>query len=307
MALQELVRYSHRPEKANTQGVIVEAAQKLLKELGPRCPINTVLAEAGCSKGAVYHYFLSFDEVKAQAILEDSEVALVFLGIGEQESGSVREAVIRKLDELGKEADSDEEQFKNRRLGEIIFQRYEGQMAVESVVAQNSAGVDGSPGIRLSEIGRRLIDGAAVTYKRFGIRASTDDIADAAGLTKGAFCSNFEGKKDFELAMIGNAQRQLAASFGEEGKKGRLIGAVDKALKDPCIRVFASFLGLPETNPDYRKINLAVAGILGLLVDRLGKETAQRLVGALVFDKFKGRGHFAREVYRIRAKLLRTT
>ena len=55
---------SFRPEAASTQGVIVEAAQKLLKELGPRCPIGMVLAEANFSKGAFYHHFQGFEEVK---------------------------------------------------------------------------------------------------------------------------------------------------------------------------------------------------------------------------------------------------
>ena len=61
---------------------------------------------------------------------------------------------------------------------------------------------------------RQLLDAAAVVFAARGYHAaSIDDIADAAGFTKGAVYSNFASKEDLFLALIRERQAQMLEAF----------------------------------------------------------------------------------------------
>lgn len=54
-----------------------------------------------------------------------------------------------------------------------------------------------------SETRRRLVDAAATVFANRGFaRATLDEVAEVAGLTKGAVYSNFAGKADLALAVL---------------------------------------------------------------------------------------------------------
>ena len=58
----------------------------------------------------------------------------------------------------------------------------------------------------------RLLNAAALLFTRLGFAgASIDDIADAAGCTKGAFYANFGSKEDAYLALMERHGREAAA------------------------------------------------------------------------------------------------
>ena len=70
----------------------------------------------------------------------------------------------------------------------------------------------------------RLLDAAAVVFARKGIEAaSLDEVAEAAGYTKGAIYSNFASKTDLIAALMDRRiARQAAAA--EVGLRGRDVG-----------------------------------------------------------------------------------
>jgi AcrR family transcriptional regulator len=67
-----------------------------------------------------------------------------------------------------------------------------------------------------------LVDAAAEIFALRGFHAaSLDEIAEAAGFTRGAIYSNFEGKEDLLLAVLeGYSRRQLDAFAGELERAG---------------------------------------------------------------------------------------
>src|SRR5712691_3898321 len=61
---------------------------------------------------------------------------------------------------------------------------------------------------------QQLRDAAAVVFSARGYHAaSLDEIADAAGFTKGAVYSNFASKEDLFLALIRERQTQMLEAF----------------------------------------------------------------------------------------------
>ncbi len=62
-----------------------------------------------------------------------------------------------------------------------------------------------------------LLDAAAIVFARDGYHgASLDDVAAAAGFTKGAVYSNFKNKEDLFLALIDYRNAQMTAAFSAE-------------------------------------------------------------------------------------------
>jgi AcrR family transcriptional regulator len=59
---------------------------------------------------------------------------------------------------------------------------------------------------------RHLLDAAAIVFSRHGFHGATlDEVATAAGFTKGAVYSNFKNKEDLFLALLDDrSERQLA-------------------------------------------------------------------------------------------------
>jgi AcrR family transcriptional regulator len=71
---------------------------------------------------------------------------------------------------------------------------------------------------RKGQTREQLLDAAAVVFARHGFEAATlDEVAAAAGYTKGAVYSNFAGKTDLLVALIerriDNQAAQLSSSF----------------------------------------------------------------------------------------------
>jgi AcrR family transcriptional regulator len=67
------------------------------------------------------------------------------------------------------------------------------------------------PGEKKAETRRRLLEAATVVFARRGFAAaSLDEVAEEAGLTKGAVYSNFENKEDLVFAVLeDNFERRL--------------------------------------------------------------------------------------------------
>ena len=66
------------------------------------------------------------------------------------------------------------------------------------------------------ETRRRLLDTASQVFLRQGFAATTlDEVAAAAGLTKGAVYSNFEGKADLAIAVLERRFDQLIGLFAQ--------------------------------------------------------------------------------------------
>jgi AcrR family transcriptional regulator len=93
-----------------------------------------------------------------------------------------------------------------------------------------------------SEVRRRLLDAAAQLFAQRGITAtSIDDVAAAAGFTKGAFYSNFTSKDNLILELIDDR----AASRLDWGKEAfqagsRLAGERAEALGDRLTAIFVA-------------------------------------------------------------------
>ena len=84
---------------------------------------------------------------------------------------------------------------------------------------------------RLSRAERRLVtrqqllDAAATVFARRGYAAaSVDEIADAAGYTKGAVYANFETKQDLFLALMDRQTAQQEQALARLAQPGRPVG-----------------------------------------------------------------------------------
>jgi AcrR family transcriptional regulator len=105
----------------------------------------------------------------------------------------------------------------------------------------------------------RLIDAAAKVFAEKGFAAtSLDEVADAAGLTKGAVYSNFENKEDLVRAVLEVNQRRMnhiseAAGDGpleqQMAKAGQLFGDVI-AQQRAGFLLLIEFIAYAMRNPD---------------------------------------------------------
>ena len=81
----------------------------------------------------------------------------------------------------------------------------------------------------------RLLDAAAVVFARRGLEAaSLDEVAEAAGYTKGAIYSNFASKTDLIAALMDRriTQQAAAAEVDLEGVTAATGGAVTRHRQD---------------------------------------------------------------------------
>jgi AcrR family transcriptional regulator len=96
-----------------------------------------------------------------------------------------------------------------------------------------------------AETRRRVLDAAAAVFARHGYDAATlDDVAEAAGFSKGAVYSNFAGKRELLLALM------------EDRIGGRIdqVRAAGDRLAEPADRLqsaAAELEGLIETDADW--------------------------------------------------------
>ncbi len=80
-----------------------------------------------------------------------------------------------------------------------------------------------------------LLEAAAEVFARKGFHgASLDDVAEAAGFSKGAIYSNFEGKEDLFFATIEHRDRSVLTSMedvvADSGELDAILGRVAEAL-----------------------------------------------------------------------------
>jgi AcrR family transcriptional regulator len=85
------------------------------------------------------------------------------------------------------------------------------------------------PRVRRDEVRRRLLDAAAEVFARRGYEAARlEEIAYAAGFTKGAVYSNFDGKHALFAELIDqNARSQLAVGTVEVHAQNRPESAIE--------------------------------------------------------------------------------
>jgi AcrR family transcriptional regulator len=121
---------------------------------------------------------------------------------------------------------------------------------------------------------RHLMDAAAAVFARDGFYgASLDDVAAAAGFTKGAVYSNFEGKDDLFLAVFEDRysreqdemQRVLTEEVqpyelgGETQVFERVRGVIDRTWDDEWTALYLEFVLYAQRNPDAaRKLSAVV-------------------------------------------------
>jgi AcrR family transcriptional regulator len=112
---------------------------------------------------------------------------------------------------------------------------------------------------------RHLMDAAAVIFARDGFHgASLDDVAAAAGFTKGAVYSNFAGKEDLFLAVFeerfaqeqSEMQRALTEqeqpySLGDETEAfSRVRGVIDRTWDDEWTALYLEFVLYAQRNEE---------------------------------------------------------
>ena len=93
------------------------------------------------------------------------------------------------------------------------------------------------------ETREQLFEAAAEVFTEQGIGASVEAISSAAGLTRGAFYSNFDGKDDLIAAMLADHVEQtvrrnleLLARHRDPGDFMAALRAVDRSGQDPLGR-----------------------------------------------------------------------
>lgn len=115
-----------------------------------------------------------------------------------------------------------------------------------------------------AETRRRVLDAAFAVFGERGIAGSSlTEVADAAGLTKGAVYSNFRGKDDLVLALMEeHAMHRLSGALAElagttdldEGLTGAAAVLVEAMHTDAAWhRLLAEYFALSHRDPDRRE------------------------------------------------------
>ena len=109
---------------------------------------------------------------------------------------------------------------------------------------------------------RHLMDAAATVFARDGFHgASLDDVAAAAGFTKGAVYSNFKSKEELFLAVFDDRlvrehdemQRVLADPIVENGlteQLPRVRGVIENTWDDEWTALYLEFVLYAKRNPE---------------------------------------------------------
>ena len=138
---------------------------------------------------------------------------------------------------------------------------------------------------------RRLFDAAAEVFVTKGIgAASVADICDAAGLTRGAFYSNFASKDELVLALLEfqaeSNIRDTQAALDQAETPYDFFATMDPNVRQPSDPVsgksvlFVELLLHAHRNPDYRERLVArqqasranVKGLLQQIADDVGRD-----------------------------------
>ena len=108
-----------------------------------------------------------------------------------------------------------------------------------------------------------LLEAAAVVFARDGFHgASLDDVAAAAGFTKGAVYSNFKNKEDLFLALLEDRMDKEAAAVSQEldlqtdlapdEQLSRLRALIEPNWNDEWMALYLEFVLYARRNPQAR-------------------------------------------------------
>jgi AcrR family transcriptional regulator len=133
-----------------------------------------------------------------------------------------------------------------------------------------------------------LLRAAAEVFARDGFYgASLDEVAAAAGFTKGAVYSNFKSKEDLFLAVLDDRiERQMAAFTGAIGDGTRppditqpvIHGVIDRTWDESGSVLYLEFLVYASRHPEaqrklaelQRRLDSAIAGLIAADYERSG-------------------------------------
>ncbi len=102
-----------------------------------------------------------------------------------------------------------------------------------------------TPDERRQQTRSALLDAAADVFARRGYHAaSLDEVAEAAGFSKGAVYSNFASKEDLFIALIDQHGRALIKEFGDAAARGEQDAS---SLIERLSDVYKSRRAKPET------------------------------------------------------------
>lgn len=147
-------------------------------------------------------------------------------------------------------------------------------------------------GERRTRTRAELLDAAERLFSKQGFHAtSVDQVADAAGYTKGAVYSNFESKEDLFLAVyerrVDRALPEVEAAFAEsltavEGlQRITVASAARRSAEDGWLAVFFEFwahvLRHPELRGRFAEQHARLLDVLERAVVRAGAEQGTRL------------------------------
>jgi len=122
-----------------------------------------------------------------------------------------------------------------------------------------------TPARRREMTRRHLLDAAAVVFARDGFHgASLDDVASAAGFTKGAVYSNFKSKEDLFLAVLDDHFEQergaVQHALGEpvqvakrDEQLPRVLRAIEQNFGDEWTALYLEFVLYARRHPALRE------------------------------------------------------
>jgi AcrR family transcriptional regulator len=139
-----------------------------------------------------------------------------------------------------------------------------------------------------AETRRRVLDAAFAVFSERGIAASSlNEVAAAAGLTKGAVYSSFDSKDDLVLALMEeHAAVRIQSSLAEVGSSGDTITAIADVLASAMRtdaawhRLLAEYFAMAHHDPSRqaalrdkrREVRAAVGRALDIVFASLGLE-----------------------------------
>jgi AcrR family transcriptional regulator len=149
---------------------------------------------------------------------------------------------------------------------------------------------------------QRLLDAASTVFARKGFATTTlDEVAEEAGLTKGAVYSNFNSKEDLVKAVLEDRQRRMLdigpevheGSFEEKAAEASALFAEVAASERDAFLLFLEFAAYavrnPSLHPDFLAGHREGQARIAALIEEYGSETRDKWVfsaeeQALMFD-----------------------
>jgi AcrR family transcriptional regulator len=148
----------------------------------------------------------------------------------------------------------------------------------------------------------RLVAAATKVFARKGFAATTlDEIAEEAGLTKGAVYSNFDSKEDLVRAVLESRERRMldiggAVHDGSIEEKAAEASALFSTITTQVRDAFLLFLEFaayavrnPDLYPDFLAAHRAGQAMIARVIEQFGGDTRDQWVfsaeeQAIIFD-----------------------